>query len=105
MANIHYFAEVANIAGVHIKMDTSKGKVINVHIEDGKIIHFKAFAEGIVYTNLNEPTMITNPTNVRLNAYYYISMVNQNSDILVILKLKEHRKFKSYRNIFIGLEC
>ena len=32
MANIRYFAEVANIAGVHIKMDTSKGKVINVHI-------------------------------------------------------------------------
>ena len=34
MANILPFAEVANIAGVHIKMDMSKGKLINVHIED-----------------------------------------------------------------------
>ena len=32
MANIIYFEEVTNISGVHIKMDTSKEKVINVHI-------------------------------------------------------------------------
>ena len=41
MANILSFAEVANISGVHIKMDTSRRKLINVHIKDGKIIHFK----------------------------------------------------------------
>ena len=56
MANILYFAEVDNIAGVHIMMDTSKEKVINVHIRDGKIIHFKACAEGF-YT----PTLTTLP--------------------------------------------
>ena len=41
MANTLYFAEVVIISGVHIKRDTSKKKVIYVHIEDGKIIHFK----------------------------------------------------------------
>ena len=45
MVNILSFADVANIAGVHINMDTSKGKAINMHIEDEKIIHFKACAE------------------------------------------------------------
>ena len=36
MANILYFAEDANIAGVHINMDTSNEKLINVHIKHGK---------------------------------------------------------------------
>ena len=36
MEKILSFAEVANIAGLHIKMDTSKGKLINVHIKDEK---------------------------------------------------------------------
>ena len=36
ISNTIYFAEVANIAGVHIKMETSKEKVINVHIKYGK---------------------------------------------------------------------
>ena len=44
MANVISFAEVTNIVGVHIKMDTSKGKLINVHIIDGKTIHFKVCA-------------------------------------------------------------
>ena len=34
--NILSFAEVSNIVGVHIKMDMYKGKLINVHIKDGK---------------------------------------------------------------------
>ena len=46
MVNILSFAEVDKIAGVHIKMDMSKEKLINVHIKDGKIIHFKACEEG-----------------------------------------------------------
>ena len=79
MENILYFVEVAHIAVVHIKMDTSKEKLINVHIEDGRIIHFKAYAEDLLYTNLNDPTMITNPNNVSLNAYSYLSTVKQNS--------------------------
>ena len=48
MDKILSFAEVANIAVVPIKMDTSKGKVINVHIKDGEIIHLKEFAEVIL---------------------------------------------------------
>ena len=47
MSNILYFSEVANIVGLYIKMDTSKEKVINVHIKDKTFIHFKACAEVI----------------------------------------------------------
>ena len=53
-------------------MDTSNEKVINVHIKDGKIIHFKACAEGIFYTNIDEPSMITNINNVSVNSNYYL---------------------------------
>ena len=102
MVKILYFVEFAKIAVVPIKMDTSKEKVINVQIEDGKIINFKAFAEGLFYTNLNDPTIITNPTKVSLNAYYCLYMVQQNSDFLLILKLKECRNSESYSNICIG---
>ena len=63
--------------GVHIKMETSKEKVINVQIKDGKIIHFKAYAEGIFYTKLDDPSMITNHTNVSVNTYSYISTVKK----------------------------
>ena len=80
MANILYFSEVANISGLHIKMDTSKVKVINFHIKDRKIIHFKACVEGHFYTNLDDPSMITNPTNFSINAYSYISTLKQNSN-------------------------
>ena len=82
------FVEVANIAVVHIKMNTSKEKVINVHMKDGKSTNFKSCAEGLLYTNLNDPTMITNPTNFSLNAYSYLSIVKHNSEFLLILKLK-----------------
>ena len=77
MENIFSYVDVLNIAGVHIKMDKSKEKVINVHIEDRKIVHFKECVEGPFYTNLNDATMITNPINVYINAYYYLSMVKQ----------------------------
>ena len=46
MVNIFYFVEVTNILGVQINMEKSKEKLINVHIKDGKIIHFKACEEG-----------------------------------------------------------
>ena len=42
MENTQYFSEASNIARVHINIDTSKEKVINVHIKDRKNIHFKA---------------------------------------------------------------
>ena len=56
MENILYFAEVYGIAGVHIKMDMSKEKIINVHIEYGKIVHFRACAEGFSAPTLMTPT-------------------------------------------------
>ena len=47
MENILYFSDIANIAGFNINMDTSKEKLINVHIKDSKRIHFKVCVEGI----------------------------------------------------------
>ena len=102
MANILYFLEVPNIAGVHINMETSKGKLINAHIKNKQVIHFKACAEGIFYTSINYPTMINNPNNVYLNVCSYLSTVKQSSGFLLILKLKDCKKFESYSNIFIG---
>ena len=104
MVNVLSFVEVTNIAVVHINMYTSKEKFINVHIEDRKVIHFKSYAEGIFCTNLNEPTMITNPTNGYINAYSYISTVKQNLVFLLNLKLKDLRNFECYSNIFTGRE-
>ena len=63
MVDILYFSKFAKITGVRIKMDTSKEKVINVHIRDENFIHSKACAEGIFNTNIDDPSMITNPTN------------------------------------------
>ena len=82
MSNILSFAKVSNIAGVHIKMYTSKEKVINVLIKNGKSIHFNECAEGLLYTNLNGPAMITDPNNVSLNAYSYLFMVKHNLGFL-----------------------
>ena len=78
-ANILYFSEVTNIKRVHIKMDTSKEKLINVYIKDGKIVHLKACVGGLFYTNLDDPSMITNPNNFSINAYSYLSNLKQNS--------------------------
>ena len=77
MANILSFAEVANITWVHIKMETSKKKAINVHIKDGKNIYFKACAEVLFYTNLDDQIIITNPNNVSLRDYSYLSTLKQ----------------------------
>ena len=79
MVNILAFAEVSNIAGVHINMDISKEKVINIQIQYGIIIQFKACAEGLFYTKIDDPSMITNPTNVSVNTYSYLSTVKQSS--------------------------
>ena len=56
MANILPFAEVANMAGVHIKMDMSKGKIINVHIEDEK-----SFISKYVHRVFSTPTLMILP--------------------------------------------
>ena len=69
MANILSFSEVSNIAVVHINMDTSKENFINAHIKDRNIIHFKACAERIFYTNIDDPRTIINNNNVSVNAY------------------------------------
>ena len=77
MANILSFAEVANIAGVHIKMGTLKGKFINLHMQDRQILHFKACAEGMLYTYLDDPNMVTNPINTSVNPYSFLSDMKQ----------------------------
>ena len=69
MENILSFSEVSKIAGLNIKMDTPKEKFTNVHIKDGKTIHFKSCVEGLLYTNIDEQIMITNTTNVYVNPY------------------------------------
>ena len=71
-------AAVADIAGVHINMDTSKGKVINNHMKYMRILHFRACSEGLFYTNLGDPSMVTNHINTSVNPYYFISTVKQN---------------------------
>ena len=48
MVNILYFAEFANIVGVHINMDTSKERVNNFCIKDKDIIHIKSYTEGLL---------------------------------------------------------
>ena len=77
MANILYFPEVVNITGVRIKMNTAKEKFINVHIKDGKFIHFKVCSEGLFYINIGYPSMISNTNNVSVDSYSYLSTVKQ----------------------------
>ena len=75
MVNILFFSELANIAGMHIKMDTSKEKVVNVHNKGSFFI-----SKGLFYTNLDEPSMITNTSIVSVNSFYYLSTVKRNSN-------------------------
>ena len=60
---------------VHIK-----GKGHQYSHQRPKIIHFKAFAEGLFYKNLYDPNMISNTTNISVNAYSYLYTVKQNYD-------------------------
>ena len=83
-------------------MYTSKEKVINVHIKDGEVIHFKAFMEGLFYTNIYDPDMIINTTNICVNAYSYLSTMKQNSNFLLVVKLKDRRMFENCSRIFTG---
>ena len=93
MAKILSFAEAANITGVYINMKTSKEKVINVHIKDRKIIHFKACVEDIFYTNINDLNIITNPTTFSPNTYSYISMVKK-SEFFTDFEVEGARKIR-----------
>ena len=56
MANILSFAEVDNIEGMHINMESPKEKVINVHIKDGKLFISKhmrgVFSKQILITQV-----------------------------------------------------
>ena len=60
-------------------MDTSKGKLINVNMQDRRIIYIRACAKGLFYKNLNDPNMVTNHINNSVNPYSYISTVKQKS--------------------------
>ena len=75
MANILSFAEVTNITVVHINMDTSKGKIINFHMQERHIINFISCAEGMFYTNLDDLSMVNNPINTSVNPYSFLSTV------------------------------
>ena len=44
MKNILSFVDISNIVGFHIKMDTSKEKVIDINMHDRLILHFRACA-------------------------------------------------------------
>ena len=92
MENILSFSEVAKIVGVHINMDTSKEKVSNVHIQDRSILHFRACADGLFYTNLDEPSMITNNINTSVNPYSFLSTVKQNSELFTDYSFEGARK-------------
>ena len=61
-------------------MDTLKEKYNTVHMQDGRIIHFRACVEGMFYTKLDDPIMFTNPVNTSVNTYSFLSTVNKNSD-------------------------
>ena len=67
MAGILSFAEIASISGFHIKMDASKEKCINIHMQDRHIIYFRACAEGLFYTKLYDPIMVNNTFNTSVN--------------------------------------
>ena len=102
VANILSFVEVAYIAGVHINMDTSEEKVINIHMQDKHIIHFIACAEGLFYTNLDDPSMVTNTINTSVNPYYFLSIVKQNSEFFTDSEVGGARNFDKCRNISTG---
>ena len=65
---------------------------------------FQSICGGSFLQNIVDLGMITNPTNVSLSAYSYLSTVKQNSEFLLILKLKEQGKFENCSNIFTGQE-
>ena len=102
MVDILSLSEVANIAGVHIKMDTSKVKVIIFHMQDRRILHFRAFFEGLFYTNLDDPIMVTDPIDTSVNPYSFLSTMKQNYAFSLIMKSKERVNFDSYSNISTG---
>ena len=77
MENILSFAEVANIAGVHINMDTPKENSNTVHMQDRHIIHFRACVEGMFHRNLDNPSMFTNPINTSVNTYSFLSIAKE----------------------------
>ena len=89
---------------MHTKIDTSKDKVINVHIKGGKNIQFKACVEGIFYKNLDDQSMIINTNNVYINTYSYLSTLPQKYDFYWFMKLKERGRFENCNNIFTGQE-
>ena len=60
----------------------------------GKNIHLKAWAEGIFYTNLDYPSIITNTNNAFVNHYSYLSTVKQNSDFFTDSEVEGARKVR-----------
>ena len=55
-------------------MDSSKGKGINIHMQERRIMHLRACSEGLFFTNLGDPSMVNNPINTSINLYYFIHL-------------------------------
>ena len=80
MEKILYSTEVASISGNAIQYGHFRGKSHQCSHQRRFPPPFKACAEGIFCTNLDDISMITYPTNFSLNTYTYLSTVKQKSN-------------------------
>ena len=80
MENISSFIEVSIIVGVHINMDTSKEKVINVHMQERHILHFITCTDGLIYKTLIAPvwSLIVSITLLTPTIFYFHCETNSN---------------------------
>ena len=104
VANILSFSEVANIAGVHMKMDISKEKVINIHIQDSRVIHLRTRAEDMFYKIIDDTIMVNNPINTSVIPTLFYPTQNKSLNFSLILELNQQEKFDSCTNICTGRE-
>ena len=66
-----------------------------------KYFHLKACAEGLFCTNIYEPSMITNPTNVSINDYSYLSIVKQNSNFFTDSEVEGAQKSSKIASTYL----
>ena len=92
MDKILSFADASKIVEVHINMDTSKEKFINIHMQDTHIIYFRVYVEGLFYKNLYEPSIVTNDVNTSVNPYSFISTAKKNSEFFTDCEVERERK-------------
>ena len=61
-------------------------------MQDRRILHFRACVESLFYTNLDDPSMVTNTINTTANPYYFLSTVKQNSEFSTDSEVEGARK-------------